>query len=99
MRRLLIAIAMAVMFGGGLLAPASANNDPLVPADECSGNPIAIGQPGVFGSTNATDIVDILRGEPNPVDGPASLNNPGQSTGAQGQDHFNGGQGCTAGDS
>ena len=59
--------------------PAFANNDPTVPADECSGNPNVVGQPQSHGGTNATDI------GPSPVGGPASANNPGKSTGAKGQ--------------
>jgi glutamate-1-semialdehyde 2,1-aminomutase len=65
-------------------------------AGTLSGNPVAIGQPpDPFGATNATDIVDIVRGVSNPVDGPASSNNPGESEGAQGQANFNGGSGCS----
>lgn len=95
MKRILI----VALTGASVLAwsavPALANNDPLSPGDNCSDNPAAIGQPpDPFGATNATDIVDIKTGVPNPVDGPASLNNPGQSTGAQGEAHFNGGTGC-----
>lgn len=52
--------------------PTLANNDPTVPADECSGNPNVVGQPQSQGGMNATDI------GPSPVSGPASRNNPGQ---------------------
>ncbi len=95
MRKLmLVAIVGGYLLVGAAL-PALANNDPKSPGDDCSGNPNAIGQPpDPFGATNATDIVDIIRGVPNPVDGPASANNPGVSTGAMGQQNFNGGNGC-----
>jgi hypothetical protein len=86
-RRLALVLAVGML---AFPATAAANNDPVVPADDCSGNPVAVGQPGVFGSVNATDIVDILRGAPNPVDGPASANNPGVSTGAKGAGNFSG---------
>ena len=70
-------VALALATAG----PAFANNDPTVPADECSGNPNVVGQPQSHGGTNATDI------GPSPVGGPASANNPsGTSTGAKGQD-------------
>jgi|RifCSP13_1_1023834.scaffolds.fasta_scaffold80278_2 hypothetical protein len=93
-------LLLAAIVGGYALAsaalPALANNDPKSPGDDCSGNPVAIGQPpDPFGATNATDIVDIVRGVSNPVDGPASSNNPGESEGAQGQANFNGGSGCS----
>ncbi|MBI2940443.1 MAG: hypothetical protein HYY04_08390 [Chloroflexi bacterium] len=83
-------IAFTLMLVAGLIlasvSPALANNDPTVPADECSGNPAVVGQPpDPFGAVNATDIVDIVRGVPNPVDAAASRNNPGVSTGAKGQ--------------
>jgi hypothetical protein len=72
-------------------AAAQANNDPVSVGDNCSGNPKAIGQPGVFGTVNATDIVDVLHPDhANPVDGPASVNNPGESTGARAQDRLTG---------
>jgi hypothetical protein len=70
-----IAAAAGVL---ALAAPAHAINDSLVPADECSDNPNAVGTPG---------------GGPNPglansdrVDPPASANNPGRSTGARGEE-------------
>lgn len=72
MTRVRLALALALV----LATPVLANNDPTVPADECSGNPKVVGQPFGF---NAVDI------GPSPVQGPASRNNPGQSTGAKGQ--------------
>lgn len=94
MRKAMLALVGGLVFVG-LAVPAFANNDPVAPGDECSGNPVAIGQPpDPFNATNATDIVDIVTGTPNPVDGPASLNNPGESTGAEGQTNFDGGTGC-----
>ena len=70
-----------------LVTPALATNDPTVPADECSGNPNAVGQPQSHGGINAVDI------GPSPVQGPASLNNPsansptGGSDGAKASEH------------
>lgn len=95
MRKLLLAGIVAGYVLVGTAVPTLANNDPKVPGDDCSGNVNAIGQPpDPFGATNATDIVDIVTGQSNPVDGPASDNNPGESTGAEGQAHFNGGGRC-----
>ncbi len=42
-----LAIAAAIITGTAL--PALANNDPLVPANECSLNDVAVGQPGLGG--------------------------------------------------
>jgi hypothetical protein len=78
MRRTGFAIAGAAA-ALALAAPAHAINDGLVPADECSDNPNAVGTPG---------------GEPNPglanndqVDPPASRNNPSdRSPGARGEE-------------
>jgi hypothetical protein len=61
-----------------LAAPAYAINDGRVPADECSGNPNAVGTPG--GSPNP----GLANAEP--VDPPASANNPGKSQGARGEE-------------
>jgi hypothetical protein len=74
-------LALVTAIAIGTTGPAFANNDPTVPADECSGNPNAVGQPQSQGGINATDI------GPSPVGGPASDNNPGQSTGARGQEN------------
>jgi hypothetical protein len=81
-------LAVVGLIAAGLLAvsaaPAMANNDPFSPGDDCSGNPVTIGQPARFGGINATEIVEFLGGD-NPVDGAASAANPGVSTGAKGQ--------------
>ncbi len=77
--RLVLLVAVAAVMLAMVAAPALANNDPTVPADECSGNPNAVGQPQSHGGINAVDI------GPSPVSGPASKNNPGTSTGAKGQ--------------
>jgi hypothetical protein len=78
MRKLVLASVTAIALATA--GPALANNDPTVPADECSGNPNVVGQPQSQGGINATDI------GPSPVSGPASRNNPsGTSTGARGQ--------------
>jgi len=60
-----------------LAAPAYAINDGRVPADECSGNPNAVGTPG--GGPNP----GLANAEP--VGAPASANNPGASSGARGE--------------
>jgi hypothetical protein len=78
MKKLVLALVAAVALGTA--GPALGNNDPTVPADECSGNPNVVGQPQSQGGINATDI------GPSPVSGPASDNNPGRSTGARGQE-------------
>ena len=80
MKRIVLAVAVAAVMLAVMAAPALANNDPTVPADECSGNPNAVGQPQSHGGINAVDI------GPSPVSGPASKNNPSDtSTGAKGQ--------------
>ncbi len=80
MRRIALTLILAILLLASMAAPALATNDPTVPADECSDNPKAVGQP--FGeNANAVDI------GPSPVSGPASKNNPsGTSPGAQGQE-------------
>jgi hypothetical protein len=62
-------------------APAHGINDGRVPADECSDNPKAVGEPGGAPGTNP----GINQAEP--VDPAASANNPGESTGARGQEN------------
>ncbi len=89
MRGLVIALALILAVSVSIAPTAMANNDPTVPADECSGNPNAVGQPQSQGGINAVDI------GPSPIAGPASLFNaadieqgfPGnaQATGANGQ--------------
>jgi hypothetical protein len=86
MMRRLVPLLAAVALAAPV--PAGANNDPRVPADECSGNPNVVGQPQSHGGTNAVDI------GPSPIAAPASVFNasdvnqgfPGnaQSPGAQG---------------
>jgi hypothetical protein len=89
MRRLTLIAASALALG--LPSAALANNDPLVPADNCSGNSNVVGQPDNFGGefhatdVNATNILETLGHGDNKVDGAASLSNPGQSTGAKGE--------------
>ena len=61
-----------------LPAPAYAINDSLVPADECSGNPNAVGTPG--GAPNPGLATA------DPVGPPASNDNPGRSAGARGEE-------------
>ena len=57
-------------------APAHAINDTKVPADSCSGNPNAVGTPG----GNANPGLATA----DPVDAPASANNPGNRPGEPG---------------
>jgi hypothetical protein len=73
MRKLFVAVALLLM----LWAPSAlAVNDPLVPAENCApDNAQAVGHPAF--TTNQTPATAA-----NP---PFSLNNPGESTGAQGQ--------------
>lgn len=72
MKRLVTVLVFVPMLVSLLVvaAPSLANNDPTVPADECSDNPKVVGQP--FG-TNAVDI------GPAPIAGPASLFNAADS--------------------
>jgi hypothetical protein len=58
-------------------APAYAINDGRVPADECSGNPVAVGE--------TPDGTNPGIAQADPVAPAVSANNPGQSTGARGQ--------------
>jgi len=83
----LLTVLLSSLF---LVAIASANNDPRVPADECSGNPTVVGQPDLDGDgipNNAVDgpLSSGLDDDVSPVNAPASVNNPGESTGALGQ--------------
>ena len=79
MRRILLSAAVAGVVLAGPAPHAFAINDGRVPADECSGNPNAVGTPG--GQPNPGLLVA------DPVGPPASANNPGRSTGAQGEAH------------
>ena len=67
----LVSAAMLAM----MVTPALAINDSQVPADECSDNPTAVGEPGIVGLSQPN----------NPVGPATSANSPGASTGAQGQ--------------
>ena len=75
-----VALTSALMLGTTAF-PALAINDSRVPADECSDNPKAVGEPGGVPLSNP----GIAQAEP--VGPPVSANNPGQSTGAQGQNY------------
>jgi hypothetical protein len=71
------AVVVAVL---GVAAPAYAINDPVVPGDDCSPNSsAAVGDP--VGGNPGIALVPFV----NP---PVSLNNPGESTGAKGQERF-----------
>lgn len=96
MHRAWIVLGLVVLLSAVTLTPALANNDPRVPADNCSGNPNVVGQPqGGPGSPlalngqNANNLGQALNKGgvgANPVGpGAASASNPGVSTGAKGQ--------------
>jgi len=96
MKMRLIGIMLVSLLMAAAVTPALANNDPLVPADNCSGNPNVVGQPqGGPGSPlalngqNANNLGQALNQGgvgANPVGpGGASASNPGVSTGARGQ--------------
>ncbi len=76
-KRLAAVVLTSALILGAAAFPALAINDGRVPADECSGNPSAVGTPQ--GNPNPGLAVS------DPVGPPASDNNPGQSTGAQGE--------------
>lgn len=88
MKRAVATLILAFVLAVLIAPPVFAINDGRVPADECSrDNPNAVGTPG---------------GEPNPglqtaepVGPPASGNNPGESTGAEGEDHSRAESNCT----
>jgi hypothetical protein len=75
MRRLLVLLMLVPMVLLLIGVPASAVNDPAVPGDDCSASETAVGHPAV---ANQAD-------NPQGANPPFSSNNPGQSTGAQGQ--------------
>lgn len=76
--KMLVVVTLTSAFVLGTTAfPALAINDGRVPAEECSGNPTAVGTPQ--GNPNPGLAVS------EPVGPPASEANPGQSGGAQGE--------------
>jgi hypothetical protein len=79
MKRVALLAALTVVFA----APAGAANDPLVPGDDC-GSDMAVGHPAVTNNQTPATAANA----------PFSLNNPGNSTGAQGS--ANAGAGCPA---
>lgn len=81
----------AALFLGVLATNAFAINDVLVPADECAPTTSStVGNPEHFGGTNPG--IDTHSG---PVGRPVSANNPGQSTGAEGQAQSEAPANCT----
>ena len=95
MRRTSLGMLLVVAVATFTAAPAAANNDPVAPANECAsdqGN--AIGHPNdPFGANNGADVLEARTGGEmqNPVDAPASRNNPGNAvtdndTSANGQE-------------
>ena len=96
MKLRLIVLMLVSLLMAAAITPVMANNDPLVPADNCSGNPNAVGQlqggpgsPLALNGQNANNLGEALNQGgvgPNPVGpGGASASNPGVSTGARGQ--------------
>src|SRR4029453_3608495 len=80
MRQLLLGLIVAVAVITGLTPATLAINDPTVPADECSpDNSAAVGDPeGGNPGINGPHTPQVSP--------PVSLNNPGASTGAKGQE-------------
>jgi hypothetical protein len=85
-KRLSAATLTSALILGSVAFPALAINDGRVPTDECSGNPSAVGTPQ--GNPNPGLAVS------DPVSPPASENNPGQPTGARGEDRSRAGDHC-----
>ena len=108
MKKLLIGAFGMILLLSAMATPALANNDPFVPADNCSGNSNVVGQPqggpgspAALNGQNANSLGQALnRGgvDANPVGpGVASASNPGVSTGARGQARATSSPGnCTA---
>jgi len=95
MRRVVLSLIVAGLLLALLAAPALAINDGRVPADECSGNPNAVGTPGGMPNPGLSPT------GPSPVEPPASVNNPGQDnsfgdTGAEGQERSSAVGNCAA---
>jgi hypothetical protein len=78
-KRLAAVVLTSALILGAAAFPALAINDGRTPADECSGNPNAVGEPAADVFRNTEDQ--------NPVGLPTSANNPGASTGSRGEDH------------
>jgi hypothetical protein len=95
MRRLALISLVTAVLTAAPAGVALANNDPFTPGDDCAASANAIGHPSdPFGANNGVDVVEA-RGGDNPVDAPASNNNPGQSDGANGQASSQGPAHCT----
>jgi hypothetical protein len=77
-RKVLATALTSALILGAISAPALAINHPVVPSDECSGNPQS---GGAAATGNFSDTTDQRGG---PVGLPVSGNNPGESDGAQG---------------
>jgi hypothetical protein len=78
MRRTVLSLIVAGLMMALMAAPALAVNHGQVPANECAASPEAGGR----------QAADNLRAT-GQVEPPASLNNPGESTGAQGEARSN----------
>jgi hypothetical protein len=86
MKRLAAVTLASALILGTAAFPALAINDSRVPADECSGNLNAVGEPAADVFRNTEDQ--------NPVGLPTSANNPGASIGAQGQEESQATENC-----
>jgi hypothetical protein len=86
MRRILVLLLLVplVLWLG---VPAIAVNDPAVPGDDCSASETAVGHPAF---ANQAD-------NPQGANPPFSSNNPGQSTGARGQERSQAVEHCANG--
>jgi hypothetical protein len=76
MRRLLVLLLLVPAMVLSLGASASAVNDPVVPGEDCAASETPVGHPA---NANQAD-------NPQGANPPFSSNNPGQSTGARGQE-------------
>ncbi len=77
-RKVLATAVTSTLILGAISAPALAINHAVIPADQCSGNPAS---GGAAAASNFVDKTDQTGG---PVGLPVSRDNPGASTGAEG---------------
>jgi hypothetical protein len=87
MRRVLLLVMLVPMVVLWLGVPAIAVNDPAVPGDDCSASETAVGHPAFAKQAD----------NPQGANPPFSSNNPGQSTGARGQERSQAVEHCANG--
>jgi hypothetical protein len=87
MRRILVLLLLVPLVVLWLGVPAIAVNDPAVPGDDCSASETAVGHPAF---ANQAD-------NPQGANPPFSSNNPGESTGARGQERSQAVEHCANG--